>query len=218
MVAPKTRLLLAVVASLGPAAALAAPAPPHASVGGSQYKYPVMRKVDNKPLPEGVKPASVMAPHAAGDCFFCHESNDPKNPGPVKKQGNALCYSCHEEFQEIMARQYKHPPAVASCTNCHNPHNSTQKKLLHEEQTVQCFDCHKNIKAMVENAAVKHGAMTSERKCSNCHNPHGANIEKLLTALPFDQCVNCHSTDNMKDWNGVTLTNFAKLVRANGTP
>jgi len=199
-----------VPAHRGRAADTAPPAP-----APGQYKYPTLRKVDNKPLPEGEKAGSSMAPFSAGDCAICHQSNDAKNPGPVKKEGNALCYTCHEEFKEIMARRYKHPPAVTLCTNCHNPHNAKEKKLLHEEQTAECFDCHKNIKALVEASKVKHGALTTERKCSNCHNPHGANIEKLLTALPFDQCVGCHSVDNMKDWNGVTLTNFKKLLEEN---
>jgi predicted CXXCH cytochrome family protein len=208
-------IVVAVVGVLfGPARALGGPPDP-APLAPGKYKYATLRKVNNKPLPEGVKAASVMAPFAAGDCFFCHESNDPKNPGPVKKAGNALCYSCHEEFQEIMARRYKHPPSVVACTNCHNAHNSTEKKLLHEEQSSQCFDCHKNIKLIADNAKVKHGALTANRKCANCHNPHGANVEKLLTALPFDQCVGCHAVDNIKDWNGVTLTNYKKYLEEN---
>jgi predicted CXXCH cytochrome family protein len=214
-------IVAALAALLGPAAAWAGnqvvPIPPGVppELAAGKFKYPIVRKVNNKPLPDGVKAASTMAPMAAGDCAFCHQRNDKKDPGPVKKPGNALCYSCHEEFKQIMARAYLHVPSQALCTNCHNPHNSLEKKLLHEEQTAQCFDCHKNIRAITENVKVKHGAITTKRKCANCHNPHGANIEKLLTALPFDQCVGCHSTDDMKDWNGVTLTNYPKLLQEN---
>jgi predicted CXXCH cytochrome family protein len=75
--------------------------------------------------------------------------------------------------------------------------------------------CHKNIKQIVDTAKVKHGALTTGQKCANCHNPHGANIEKLLIQLPFDSCVNCHGTDAIKDWNGVQLTNFRKLLDDN---
>jgi predicted CXXCH cytochrome family protein len=210
----RTNLSVASVAALalllGPAAAAAgAPAAP------DRYRYPTTRKANQKPLPPGVKAGSAMAPFSNGDCAICHLSSDPKNPGPTKRAGNALCYVCHEEFQEIMARAVKHPPSVVACTNCHNAHNSLEKKLLHEEQTAQCFDCHKDIRGIVETAKVKHGALTEKRKCANCHNPHGANIEKLLTALPFDQCVNCHSTDTMKDWNGVVLTNYKTLLEEN---
>ncbi|HET9599755.1 MAG TPA: cytochrome c3 family protein [Anaeromyxobacteraceae bacterium] len=194
-----------------PAAAPAAAAP----AAAPQYKYPTRRKVDNKPLPPGTKAAVVHAPYGSGECTMCHQSNDPKKPGPVIKAGNALCYDCHGEFEEIMARKYKHPPAVEACTNCHNPHDAKEKKLLHAELASQCLDCHKPIKQIVENAKVKHGALSSGQKCANCHNPHGTNIEKLLINLPFDQCVNCHSVDDMKDWNGVTLTNFKRFLEDN---
>ena len=219
-------IVLALGALLGPAAARggvvagavsgAVSGSPPGSQRQGQYRYPTLRKVDNGPLPEGVKAVSAMAPYTAGDCSVCHQSSDPKKPGPVRKAGNALCYGCHEEFQEIMARRYKHPPAVVACTNCHNAHDSRERKLLHEEQAAQCFDCHKNIKAIAENAKVKHGALTTHRKCANCHNPHGANIEKLLTALPFDQCVGCHSVDGIKDWKGVALTNYKEFLEENG--
>jgi predicted CXXCH cytochrome family protein len=206
--------IAALGALLGPVEALGAPASGAPPVNG-KYKYPAQRKVNNKPLPEGVKAASSMAPFSANNCAICHVSSDPKNPGPVKKAGNQLCYSCHEEFQEIMSRRFKHPPSVTACTNCHNAHNSLEKKLLHEEQTAGCFECHKSLKAVSENAKVKHGALTVKKKCANCHNPHGANIDKLLTALPYDQCVGCHSVDDMKDWEGVTLTNYQKYLAEN---
>jgi predicted CXXCH cytochrome family protein len=199
--------------------ALVAPTAPYADTApvtqAVKSKLPTTRVVNLKPLPEGVKAGSTMAPMASGNCGVCHVSSDPKNPGPAKKKGNALCLTCHEEFTEILARPVKHSPASVACTNCHNPHNSREKKLLHEEQTAQCFDCHKDIKAAVETAKVKHGALTVRRKCANCHNPHGANIVKLLAAMPFDQCVSCHSVDDMKDWNGVTLTNYKKQLEEN---
>jgi predicted CXXCH cytochrome family protein len=206
-----TRLTLAALAGLILApSALAADAP------APKYKYPTTRTVNLKPLPEGVKAGSVMAPMSRGDCGICHVSSDPKNPGPAKKPGNVLCLTCHEEFEAILARPVKHPPALQQCVACHNPHNSREKKLLHEDIAAQCFDCHKDIKQYVETAKVKHGALTTNRKCANCHNPHGTNIAKLLTAMPFDQCVGCHSVDNMKDWNGVTLANFKQQLEENG--
>ncbi len=189
--------------------------PRAAEPAAKKYRYPTQRNVNLKPLPAGVKAASSMAPFSQGDCGICHLSSDPKNVGPTKRPGNALCYGCHEEFQEIMARAFPHPSAVARCVNCHNPHNSVEKKLLHEEQTAQCFDCHRELQSVVQNAKVKHGALTERRKCANCHNPHGANIERLLHALPFDMCVGCHSVDDRKDANGVVLTNYKTLLEEN---
>jgi predicted CXXCH cytochrome family protein len=195
------RLSIAVTLALcGPALANAAPAAA-AVAAPRQFKYPTSLKIDNKPLAHGEKAVVVHAPYGAGDCTICHQNNDPKNPGPVLKAGAALCYDCHAEFEEIMQRRYKHPPAQENCTSCHNPHDSKERKLLHMETASQCMACHKNIKQIVDTAKVKHGALTTGQKCANCHNPHGANIEKLLIQLPFDQCVNCHGTDDIKDWN-----------------
>jgi predicted CXXCH cytochrome family protein len=172
-------------------------------------------KVNMGPLPESERAAWSHGPYEAGDCSICHVSADPKKPGPLSKAGNELCFTCHEEFQEIMARKYRHAPAVEACTNCHNPHNAREKKLLHAELSALCTDCHRRIKETVDRAKVKHGALDQGSRCANCHNPHGANVEKLLIQLPFDLCVNCHSVDNMKDNNGVTLTNFKKWLENN---
>ncbi|MBI5067705.1 MAG: cytochrome C [Deltaproteobacteria bacterium] len=172
-------------------------------------------KVSNAPLPATEKPGWSHGPYEAGDCSICHVNADPKKPGPLQKTGNELCFSCHDEFQEIMARKYKHVPAVESCLNCHNAHNSKERGLLHTELGAGCKDCHRPIRDIVEKSRVKHGAMTAGKKCANCHNPHGANVEKLLIQLPFDQCVNCHAVDDMKDEKGVTLTNFKKWLDDN---
>jgi predicted CXXCH cytochrome family protein len=172
-------------------------------------------KLNQGPLPKGEQAAWSHGPYEAGDCSICHQSSDPKKPGPVTVAGNELCYSCHEEFKEIMARRYKHQPATESCLNCHNAHNSKQKKLLHVELATGCLDCHRPIKEVVEKSRVKHGALDLKEKCANCHNPHGANVEKLLIQLPFDMCVGCHSVDDMKDRQGVTLTNFKKWLSEN---
>src|SRR6266545_8105484 len=131
-----SRYLTLALALLGPGPVFAAPAAPPAVL--RQFKYPTSLKIDNKPLPSGEKAAVVHAPYGAGDCTICHKNADPKNPGPVLKAGAALCYDCHAEFEEIMQRRYKHPPAQEACVTCHNPHDSKQNKLFHMETGAQC--------------------------------------------------------------------------------
>jgi len=190
--------------------ALAAPALAADPVKG---KPPAPAKVP--PLPAGEKVGWSHAPFEAGDCSICHQKNDPKNPGPLVKSGNELCYTCHEEFVDIMTRKFKHVPATQNCTNCHNPHNSRERKLLVAEQTALCFRCHEDVKGMAEKSKVKHAALGTGAKCANCHNPHGANVEHLLVLLPFDLCVSCHSQDGVSDGRGATLTNFKKWLDEN---
>ena len=167
------------------------------------------------PLPPGPNVKWSHGPFEAGDCSICHDRNDRANPGPISLGINETCYGCHEEFQAIMARKFKHVPAVETCTNCHNPHNSTERKLLGAEMVDMCVNCHKGIKDQIVNAKVRHDAITKGEKCSNCHNPHAANIEKLLIQLPFDLCVNCHSKDGMVAGDGKPMTNYKSWLTDN---
>lgn len=201
-------LAVAVALALAPPAAAAPSAEPKAL---RKHSFPVRQG----PLPASEKAAWSHAPYEAGDCSICHVSADRKKPGPLTTSGNQLCYSCHGEFEEIMRRPYKHPPAEESCLHCHNAHDSRERKLLHTELATGCKDCHRQVKEIAENSRVKHGALEQGQKCANCHNPHGTSVEKLLIQLPFDQCVNCHAVDDMKDDRGVVLTNFKKWLAEN---
>ena len=174
-----------------------------------------MRKNDLKPIADIKKPVSVHAPFQDGDCSLCHERKDPKDPGVINKQINALCLDCHDDFAKILARKYAHEPARVNCLSCHSPHNSMQPKLLVDEYGALCLSCHTAISNSLANASVKHEALTTGSKCGNCHNPHGANVEHLLIKLPYDLCVNCHGKDGVKDQDGKTLTNMKTLLAEN---
>ena len=160
------------------------------------------------PLSAKPAPVSSHAPYEAGDCKICHQSADPKQPGPVIKQGPALCLVCHEEFASVLKRPHTHAPALADCTSCHNPHNANFRKLLLQEPRTLCTNCHDKIGKISSNAAVPHKAVSTGAQCTNCHNPHGSTVEKLLRQLPFDLCVSCHKVDTMADARGKKLQNI----------
>jgi predicted CXXCH cytochrome family protein len=203
-------LALAGVAALLVAGPVRA-APPAAQPALRAHSF----RVNRGPIPAAERPAFTHAPFESGDCSICHASGNPKRPGPVTTAGNALCFGCHDEFQEIMRRPYVHAPTVESCLHCHNAHNSREPKLLHTELAAGCKDCHRQVKEVAETSAVRHAALEKGSKCAACHNPHGASVEKLLVQLPFDLCVNCHASDEVRDDRGVLLTNFRKLLQAN---
>ncbi|MDD5176546.1 MAG: cytochrome c3 family protein [Sterolibacterium sp.] len=167
------------------------------------------------PLPSKPTPASSHAPFESGDCKICHQNSDPKQPGPVTKQGPAMCLECHEEFAGIMKRPHTHPPARTACTSCHNPHNSNSRKLLVQEPLALCTGCHDKIGKLASSASVPHKALSTGAQCSNCHNPHGSAVEKLLVQLPFDLCVNCHNVDTMVDAKGKKLQNIKGWLEKN---
>lgn len=194
---------------------LAADAADAAPMKTEVQKRATRRGAQVAPLPPGPAVKWSHGPYEAGDCNVCHERNDRANPGPISGAVNELCFSCHEEFQAILARKFKHVPAVETCTNCHNPHNSSERKLLVGEMVETCTACHRGIKAQIEKSKVKHDAVTTGEKCSNCHNPHAANVEKLLIQLPFDLCVTCHSKDGMRSDDGQPMTNYKAWLADN---
>ena len=167
------------------------------------------------PLPAGVAPVSGHAPFLAGDCKICHQSSDPKQPGPVTKKGPGLCLECHEEFIEVMARKVTHNPVRADCTNCHNPHTAGARRLLVEDTDTLCVGCHDKIGKMVKGATVPHKAVTTGAKCVNCHNPHASAVDKLLVQLPFDLCLSCHNNETMADAKGKKLQNIKAWLDGN---
>jgi len=159
--------------------------------------------------------ASAHNPYTDGACDFCHKGSG-KDPGPITKPVNELCFDCHTDFQEMLAqRPVQHPPALAACTSCHNPHNSPNKQLLLSDQGLLCPSCHADIKTILETAKVKHGALEEGARCSNCHNPHASSVEKLLVQQPYDLCIQCHSKDGLTDASGTKLTNFKTLLDTN---
>lgn len=168
------------------------------------------------PLAVQSQAASSHAPYEEGDCSICHQSNDPRKPGPMKKEVQQLCLGCHEDFTASLRQKYTHKPAREACTSCHNPHNAAQSKLLLAEPVALCNGCHEEVKRLTESAPVKHaGALARGARCSNCHDPHGSAVERLLIALPFDLCVKCHSTDTLAGADGRKLQNIKAWIEAN---
>jgi predicted CXXCH cytochrome family protein len=103
-----------------------------ASASAGEKPGPSAEKVlKAKLLPIAAKDAkSSHGPFEAGECAVCHQSNDPAHPGPLLKEGDELCFDCHDEFGKGKGRKLKHPKVQHGCTGCHNPHNSGKRALL----------------------------------------------------------------------------------------
>ena len=203
-------VLAAAVLALSASRASAAP------IKSEVTKAPLRRGAAVAPLPKE-KASHSHAPYESGQCGVCHVNNEPSNPGPIRHSSvNEECFECHDDVREIMARKYKHVPAVEACTDCHNAHNSNEPGLLSAPMVDLCTKCHTGIKNQLAKGKVQHNAIAKDgKKCSNCHNPHAANIERLLISLPFDLCVNCHSKDGMHADDGKEMTNYKKFLGDN---
>lgn len=167
------------------------------------------------PLAKSAAAVSSHAPFEAGDCKICHQSADPKQPGPVRTKGPELCLNCHEEFTAVLKRRHTHEPARKDCTSCHNPHDAGFAKLLVKEPGELCTSCHEKIAKISTNAKVKHKALATGAKCSNCHNPHGSAMSKLVLQAPFELCLGCHNVETMADANGRKLQNIKAWLDVN---
>ena len=86
------------------------------------------------PLPFGKKAASTHAPYASHDCIACHVRQDGYDPGPLREEGDPLCFTCHDDVA-------KHAHAFRKCVKCHNAHDSVRPKLLMVDAD-NCPACH----------------------------------------------------------------------------
>lgn len=157
---------------------------------------------------------SAHAPYEAGDCRICHQSADPKKPGPVVKQGPALCLDCHDEFAAVLKRPVVHASAKAGCVSCHDPHGSRQPKLLRDARGPLCIGCHADVGKSIA-SAVKHRPVAEGGQCLQCHDPHATSVEKLLVKQPFELCISCHDRDAMSGAGGRKLQNIKAWLDAN---
>jgi len=186
-------------------------------LGVMMWGGPLVAGAGVAPLPKGATIVWSHAPYGMGECGICHVRDDPADPGPITTQNvTELCFGCHEELQDAMAKsRYSHAAVEDSCTNCHNPHNSAYKKLLIAEPPSLCAQCHQDIWDEATKAPVQHRAVRDGKSCLNCHSPHASNVDSLLLDLPYNLCVTCHGKDGVKDEQGKTLTNIAALLASN---
>lgn len=106
-----------------------------------------------------------------------------------------LCFSCHDEMQEDLAKAgSKHPPVTnGQCTKCHNPHKAKFRDLLQAPSPDLCLSCHKQIKERMDTERVHSPA---GRDCLRCHSSHMAERGYLLSKPIAELCGECHNLDD----------------------
>ena len=83
------------------------------------------------PLPAAQAPWS-HAPFLSGACTPCHARANARDPGPVARTGDGLCFDCHDEVggRGRSSTGGAHHARSEGCTGCHNPHNGRTRALL----------------------------------------------------------------------------------------
>jgi len=153
---------------------------------------------------ELLKSESVHNPFKK-NCIRCHNPHGSNEEHLLHSSPPDLCYKCHDYIQEVVETSKMTHQAVLikkKCINCHSPHASSQDKNLLQEEKSLCLSCHDrtypketgdilNIKQIIENSRVKHGAI-EKNGCTACHDPHGSDNAKLLIKEIPKLCLKCH--------------------------
>jgi len=153
----------------------------------------------------------VHGPVALGVCRVCHNPHSGPYEYMLPATGNALCFTCHMDMDELVETvTVKHQViAEEGCQACHDPHAGDFDPQLKKDMGELCMECHEPIREIVEEAVVRHGAITEDKKCANCHSPHGGDLPVMLVDKEVNLCLDCHDepmeTDhgpiiNMKAW------------------
>lgn len=142
---------------------------------------------------ESLTKQKVIHPAMEAGCSACHQgkSDGGKTTFALTAKGDALCFSCHSDKQELLKKKMVHPPfKEMGCTTCHNPHGSAVKKMLIAKVPDLCLNCHDD-KKVDPKAATKHPPFVAG-DCLTCHNPHATDQAKLLPKTVREVCMVCH--------------------------
>ncbi|OAG26680.1 cytochrome c3 family protein [Thermodesulfatator autotrophicus] len=143
----------------------------------------------------------VHGPVGAKVCITCHSPHGSFYRLSLERQGQELCFACHEIKREEFNKKIIHSPVEEGCIDCHDPHESAMRfQLKGDGQTLSslCFNCHE--KELFTKKHV-HGPIGTG-DCIACHNPHSSNFQSLLMAPPEkgEVCFLCH-TDRKEDFS-----------------
>ncbi len=123
-----------------------------------------------------------------GDCYTCHQKEQPGHKFPLVRTGATLCTNCHDR---IGHKTYVHGViSNEGCTPCHDPHSSAAKYLLTSLSIeITCNSCHPLTRNKVRHAPFAAG------QCTSCHDPHEAENPNLLVGGDgADHCYVCHGS------------------------
>lgn len=146
-------------------------------------------------------------------CDSCHSPHgEVVHDRLLRKEPNALCFSCHGEKRSDFALPFHHkvPEGAMQCVDCHNQHGgfTQQQRLFGTDRA--CLKCHSDKQGPF---TFEHLALRLEG-CTGCHLPHGSNNPRLLTRSEQRfVCLECHSqiTSEAEEFPAVGTPSFHNL-------
>lgn len=154
----------------------------------------------------------LHTPVTEGKCDSCHTSHASRFPKLLYAEGDALCHTCHREFQDqVAAVRFPHQAMKDGCSKCHLPHGSAYAKHIKQPIVELCSSaCHEDVRKAMTLTKFKHGGMNQERSCVNCHMPHGSDLATSMRDTPLKLCMECHG-DKVKTDRGYVVAGLPEL-------
>lgn len=136
----------------------------------------------------------VHGPVGKGECGTCHTAHASRFPKLLHAEGEKLCYSCHKDLGEQVARsKFKHEALGDGCLKCHEVHASNFPAHAKQAAPGLCTSCHDKVKEEVATVRHKHSPVMEDRSCLTCHTSHGGNLAYLMNDIPAQTCMRCHN-------------------------
>lgn len=127
-------------------------------------------------------------------CGNCHNPHASNEKNLLKDKVTRVCYECHKDTKEYMAKSNYTHPAIGRCSDCHISHGSNEPLFLLKGYDT-CATCHTTQGKFTHPVGEKIIDPRSKlpMKCITCHNPMGA-PEKSILRLEgtMELCVQCH--------------------------
>lgn len=218
MAAPRSRSLLAWLATLATATAVGQETPEESAYAGLGARGCLICHGPEAPLPAT---AILQGPHAVTgnphapladgthQCETCHGPSaqhlralpDGTRPPPpvsfAREQPAAVkdgvCLGCHQREAGVHWATSVHSFEEVACTDCHIVHTARDPVLTSAGEAGTCFRCHERERAAFFRRSA-HPVASALMQCTDCHTPHGSAGPALLARAGVNEtCYDCHA-------------------------
>ena len=129
-------------------------------------------------------------------CSNCHNPHASDEKYLLKDKEARVCYECHNDTKEYVAKSNHKHPKLGICSDCHTSHGSNSQFFLTKgNDTCAMENCHSTQGKFTHPIGEKiiDPRSKTPMNCSTCHNPMGS-PEKAVLRFEKDRelCEQCH--------------------------
>ncbi|MBI5235708.1 MAG: hypothetical protein HY886_05615 [Deltaproteobacteria bacterium] len=129
-------------------------------------------------------------------CANCHAPHASDDKRLMKDKTPRVCYRCHADTREYVAKSAHTHPEIDRCSDCHESHGSNNRYFLSGGGNVcssgKCHPTQGTFTHPVGDKVIDPRSKTA-MDCATCHNPMGAPEEfHLRGEKDTGLCVLCH--------------------------